>query len=118
MSIFYHLSSELRSYRAATKAGEAKADATRAVREVEELERRLERALLVCEAMWTIMREKLGLSDEELIERIKEVDLSDGKLDGRVRRRGTYCPSCGRLVPSKFHRCMYCGEEIEFDPFA
>ena len=85
---------------------------------VSEVDARLERTLLAVEAMWTLLREKLGLSDLELVERINELDVSDGKLDGRVRKTPVSCPACGRAMSRKFPRCMYCGQAVVHDPFA
>ena len=85
---------------------------------VGEVDARLDRTLLAFEAMWTLLREKLGLSDLELVERINELDLSDGKLDGRVRKTPVSCPSCGRTMSRKFTKCMYCGQAVVHDPFA
>jgi hypothetical protein len=83
-----------------------------------ELEARLDRTALACEAMWTILRDKLGLTDEQLIERINDVDLSDGQLDGKVRKSPVSCPRCGRTMSRKFPKCMYCGQPVVHDPFA
>ncbi len=85
---------------------------------VSELSQRLDRAMLACEAMWTILREKLNLTDAELIDRINAVDLSDGKLDGKVRKSAVSCPQCGRTMSAKMSKCMYCGQPVVQDPFA
>ncbi len=106
------------SYAAATDAAEAKGDARRAQRNLGELDARLDRTLLACEAMWTLLRDKLGVSDLALIERINDLDLSDGKLDGKVRKTPVSCPSCGRTLSRKFPKCMYCGQQVMHDPFA
>ena len=86
---------------------------------VEELEARLDRATLACEAMWTILRDKFGLSDAQLAERINDIDLSDGQLDGKVRKTAIPCPKCGKKNAPRFSKCMYCGTPIVgSDPFA
>lgn len=85
---------------------------------VEELEARLSRSLLACEAMWTLLRDKLGVSEEEFLERINEIDLSDGKLDGKVRRTAVACPQCKRTISRRFPHCMYCGQPIAHEPFS
>ena len=54
----------------------------------------------------------------ELIERIKEIDLSDGKMDGKARRSVMECPHCNRTISMRYQRCIYCGEFVEHDPFA
>jgi hypothetical protein len=99
-------------------AARAEGKARRVGTDVAELEARLDRTLLACEAMWTILRDKLGVTDEQLIERINDVDLSDGQLDGKVRKTPGSCPSCGRTISRKFPKCMYCGQAIVHDPFA
>ena len=96
----------------------ARRSATDAQIRADELEARCERALLVCEALWTIMRDKLGVPEEELVNRVNEIDLSDGKLDGKVRRTAVQCRKCGKKVARRFQRCMYCATPIETDPFS
>ena len=98
-------------------AARASGAAHRAQSKVEQLETRLDRALMTMEAMWTLMSERLGITDDELQERIVEIDLTDGILDGRVRRPAAECHACKRRIPRRFTRCMYCGVEIEQDPF-
>ena len=85
---------------------------------VSELSQRLDRAMLACEAMWTILRDKLNLTDAELVDRINAVDLSDGQLDGKVRKPVVSCPKCGRTMSAKMSKCMYCGTPVVQDPFA
>jgi hypothetical protein len=99
-------------------AVQAHGAARKAGSQVKELESRLDRALLACEAMWTLVRDKLGVTDGELFDRINEIDLSDGKLDGKVRKTAVSCPSCGRTIASRHARCMYCGQAVMKDPFA
>lgn len=82
-----------------------------------ELEAQCDRALLVCEALWTIMRDKLGVPEEELVSRVNEIDLSDGKLDGKVRRSAVQCKKCGKNVARRFQKCIYCGTPIDQDLF-
>jgi hypothetical protein len=116
MSIFYSGGMGY-NFVTAAEASEAKHAARRAGREADDLGARLERALLACEAMWSMMRDKLGVTDEELIHRINEIDLSDGKLDGKVRRPAVTCPKCNRVIPRRNPKCMYCGQAIMQDPF-
>ena len=92
-------------------------EAAAAKRSAEQLEARLDRALLTMEAMWSLLRDKLGTTDEELLGRVVDIDLSDGVLDGKVRRPALQCPQCERRIPRRFARCMYCGCEIRHDPF-
>ena len=98
-------------------ASQASGAASRAQSKAEQAEVRLERALMTMEAMWTLMSERLGITDDELQERIVEIDLTDGILDGRVRRPAAECHACKRRIPRRFTRCMYCGVDVEKDPF-
>lgn len=91
--------------------------AERAQRAAEQLEARLERALLTMEAMWSLLRDRLQVTDEQLVDRVVEIDLTDGVLDGKIRREALQCPQCERRIPRRFPRCMYCGQEIRHDPF-
>lgn len=99
-------------------AGDAKSKASEAKTSVDELSARLDRTVMACEALWTFVHEKLGVSEQEFIDRVNEIDLSDGQLDGKVRRTPSTCSSCGRKVASRFPKCMYCGEKITNKPFA
>ena len=72
---------------------------------------------MVCMALWTFIKEKDGLADEQLAKRVEEIDLSDGKLDGKVSVQNVECSSCGRKISLKHNRCLYCGLEIKSDPF-
>jgi len=103
---------------AAKDAASAGAAADRARRYTETIEDRLERALLTCEALWTLLRDKLQLTDEELLDRIADIDLSDGQLDGKVRRQPLACPKCNRKIGPRFNKCLYCGQLVIKDPFA
>lgn len=103
---------------AAAEAADASSAARSARSKVGDLEMRVERMQMVCEAMWTLLREKTGLSELDLLNRVNEMDLSDGKLDGKVRRTGHKCPSCNRVIGPRFAQCMYCGQAIQHNPFA
>ncbi len=81
------------------------------------LEKRLDRAMLACEALWSIVREKLNVTDEQLAQRMNDLDLSDGVLDGKARKTAVACPKCGRTIKRSLPKCMYCGQPIVHDPF-
>jgi len=76
-----------------------------------ELNRRMDSLLLINMAMWSILEQKLGVTEEELSQRITDIDLRDGKLDGRVGTSAQECPTCGRVMSVRHQRCMYCGQE-------
>jgi hypothetical protein len=56
-----------------------------------DLSRRLEKLSLVCRAMWTLIQERSNISEKELLERTTEIDLLDGRADGRVSVPAQQC---------------------------
>ena len=92
--------------------------ANEAISRSEETQRRLDRSMLALEALWELVQEKLDLSDEDLADRIVEIDMRDGKLDNKRRTDPAVCPQCERVVSIRFYKCLYCGEAIAKDPFA
>ncbi len=118
MSMFWALASHGTARRAQVEAAGASREARAAQTSASDLEDRLERALMACEALWSLVRDKLELIDLQLIDRINELDLSDGKLDGKVRKTAVTCPSCNRTIARRFPKCMYCGQAVVHDPFA
>jgi hypothetical protein len=82
---------------------------------IERLEDRLERLHLANIALWSLLREQAELTDVALIERIKELDLQDGALDGRLDRPPAECKECKRVLPARHNRCMYCGADGPYE---
>ena len=80
-----------------------------------ELDARVDRLLLVIEAMWGMMKEQ-GLTDEQLAARIAEIDNSDGVIDGRRVVPALTCKSCGSKVMGGLPRCQICGTETGVVP--
>ena len=103
---------------AATTAADASRKAADATSKANEVEAKCDKALLVCEAMWTLLRDKLGVTEQELVDRVNDIDLSDGRLDGKVRRPAVECANCHRKIARRFQRCLYCGHAIDHAPFS
>ena len=96
----------------------AGAEARKAVSEVENLKYDVERLLIITEALWTILKEQHGYDDNELIRRVAEIDLRDGKLDGKLTKEPpTECPHCHRTMIKRRPYCMYCGKPVAVNPF-
>jgi hypothetical protein len=87
---------------------DASANARRGERETAELRETVDRLVLACEAMWALLGERAGLSQEDLLAKVREIDLLDGTLDGRLRRQSKNCPSCRRANSARRLRCLYC----------
>ena len=80
---------------------------------VRALEQKLERATLLNQALWEILRDKAGLTDDDLVKKAQEIDLRDGVKDGKITAQAVRCPKCKRVVNSRHGKCLYCG--LEFD---
>lgn len=74
------------------------------------LEAKLNRLELVCAAMHSLLQQKLGITDTELAARVKELDILDGKIDGRMKLPPTTCPKCNRTISGHRGYCIYCGK--------
>jgi hypothetical protein len=118
MSTFWAVTRLADGMAATSRAGDAARQAREAQSQAAEVEAKCDRALLVCEALWTILRDKFGVSEEELVQRVNDIDLTDGRLDGKVRKPKAHsCPSCGRTIAKRFPKCIYCGQPVVHDPF-
>lgn len=73
------------------------------------LEDRVERLLIVNEAMWELCSERLGITEEELSARAAAIDGRDGTMDGRRPRPQRRCGACDAVVPSTRPTCAFCG---------
>jgi hypothetical protein len=75
------------------------------------LDARLSKLSLICRAMWSLMEQKLGVTEEDLLKRITEID-------GKVTKPALQCPKCKNVVCRKFNRCLFCGYKVPNpDPF-
>ena len=90
-----------------TQATEATNRANAAEMRVRELEHRVERLALACNAMWSLLRTQTGLTDQQLQEKIQQTDAADG-VAGHARNM-QQCPGCGRQVSPRKGKCIYCG---------
>lgn len=96
------------------EAVSAKHAASRAEQRIKLLEANLAKSLMICEALWELLAEKTGLTEDDLYNKLHEVDMRDGVLDGKNQRSSaTECPSCGRKVSGRHSACLYCGEIID-----
>lgn len=84
-----------------------------------DVDERIDRVVLLVEAMWAVLREH-GVSDEDLAAKLMELDQSDGTIDGRRTPAPSTCRSCGSKVAAGLPACQFCGTEVphqDEDPF-
>ncbi len=108
-----HQQMSLRHLRAGQASAEtAQLHRTEAMRDdVEALEDRIERLLLLTDALWDLASERLGLTDAQLSARIVELDQASGAVDGRRHRPLRRCGACDAAVPHGRPACAFCGAD-------
>jgi hypothetical protein len=109
--IFGHGGSGVGSGASASESARAAAAAGSAKRDVAHMEDRIERLSLVCMAMWSLIQDKTRLTEEDLMERVRMIDLMDGVEDGKAARTVQKCHACNRTMSPKHQRCLYCGAQ-------
>ncbi|MBC8351273.1 MAG: hypothetical protein H8E66_04770 [Planctomycetes bacterium] len=102
---------------AQSSAADAYRRADQVRRDVDQSQTTIDALALSCAAMWELLSEKLGVTEEELMSKIEEIDLRDGKLDGKISGAKLACSSCGRSNNAKRGRCLYCGTALPRSPF-
>ena len=90
----------------------ARRQARDAQRDADDLCDRVDRLALMVMAMWSLTAEKLGISEEEFKARVEKIDLSDGKLDGKISPHIGECPNCKRQLSKRNRNCIYCGYKL------
>lgn len=86
--------------------------ASRVVQDTGKNTRDIDQLTLACQAMWELIREKMGFTDEQLRQKISEIDLRDGLKDVKIGMEMIICPSCARDTNTIHSACTYCGCEI------
>jgi hypothetical protein len=100
-------------------ASDARRESTSTLLRTESTNDRIDALLLMNMAMWSILQDKLGVPDEQLMRRVQEIDLRDGKLDGKPPAIAVRCTKCGREQSPRHKKCLYCGGEVSKpSPFA
>jgi len=100
------------------QANTAASDARKARSEMDRLSTRVDRLAMMTEALWLLLRDRFDVPEDDLVSIARDLDLSDGVLDGRVRKKAAACPACRRMVGQHHERCIYCGTEMPRAPFA
>jgi len=80
--------------------------------ELKALQRQVDRMALACQALWEIIREHSDFKEEDLEKKMLEIDLRDGKTDGKIGALVLNCPACGSKTNSKRPTCIICGAPV------
>lgn len=89
---------------------QAQAARTVSLQELARADERIDKLVLLAHAMWTLVAEKTGLTEADLLKRVTELDGQDGTIDGRITRPPVRCSKCDAVISRKFNRCLFCGQ--------
>jgi hypothetical protein len=85
---------------------------------VRDLKARVDKLEVIAEALWELLQENTNLSDTDMLEKVTQVDLKDGKYDHQKRKLiAKKCSRCGRMSNKRHTQCLYCGEVHLIGPF-
>ena len=80
---------------------------------LDQMDDKIESLALVCQSMWELLSAEVPDAEQKLTAKIQEVDLRDGRQDGKLGRIETHCNQCKRPLHKRHRRCLYCGESLE-----
>lgn len=110
--MFWELYQQSNIRNAHSSAGRARATADQASRQGERLEEKVDALALACQSLWEIVRETTDFTEDHLLAKMEQIDLRDGKSDGKMSPVGQTCDDCGRKTSRRRDNCIYCGEQI------
>lgn len=113
--MFWEFYQQRMIHNADARAGRAEVRAENVGRTLDRLEDKVDALALTCQALWELLEERTNLTENELMAKMNEIDLRDGRADGRMGTGGQACPKCGRTLSRRRHTCMYCGEAVGKD---
>jgi ribosomal protein S27AE len=89
----------------------AKGGALAAKERSDQLEAKIDKLSLICQAMWALLEEHTTFTEAHLLAKVQEIDMEDGVLDGKRAVGPKVCPQCQRTFAAKHPRCLYCGAD-------
>ena len=95
------------------KASNASLAARGNSQDIDSIEKRLDTLSLATHAMWEILSEKYGITEEILLAKMEDIDLRDGITDGKYQMaNSSKCPDCGHKVIKRRTNCYWCGATL------
>ena len=76
---------------------------------IDSLEAKIDGLTLTCRALFEILESQNAITEDQLVDKMVEIDLRDGTKDGRITPARKICTGCGRGTAPNRTRCMYCG---------
>jgi hypothetical protein len=92
-----------------------KSKASEASQDIRQLRQQVDKLRLICRALCEVLINETPLTEDALLDLIDEIDLRDGKMDGRMKQAPTKCSACERTIGIGRPKCQYCGADAEYD---
>jgi hypothetical protein len=108
----YHAGNRTASRSASLARSAAVADGTLHTNRIEDVNERIDQLAMVVRGMWALLEEG-GVTTEQLLAKLEELDMQDGVADGKVTLGPVDCPSCDSRVAPGLTRCQFCGADID-----
>lgn len=89
----------------------AATDGTSPINRIEDLDERIDKLAMIVRAIWALLEGK-GLTADQLIAKLEEIDGLDGMIDSQLRPRVLECPSCQSKVAVGLEACQFCGTKV------
>lgn len=89
----------------------AKTPTVQTLPEYEKLADEIHHLKMVLESVWNLLKEKTGLSDEDLKQELKEIKFKNAEAAAKSEP-GT-CSNCGKTIAQDSTKCVFCGRVQE-----
>lgn len=70
---------------------------------------KVDRLILLCQAMFELMQQTTGVTEEQLNAKVAEIHHREGLGGSLMTPKGTPCPKCGAIMSPQFGGCQFCG---------
>ena len=106
----YSAGSKTASRAASLARSAASADGLIHSNRIEDLNERIDAMAMMMRGMWALLEEQ-GMTAEQLMAKLEELDNADGVADGKMQSSPVPCRSCDSKIPPGLTKCQYCGAD-------
>lgn len=103
---------EIRLNHQSARQDDADSTLNRTSLDLDDLARQVRKMALVNQALYELLKERTGITDEDLRRRVREIDLRDGTADGKLGAAPLRCPKCRGAVTVGGLSCPTCGATV------
>src|SRR5882724_3956820 len=110
MGIFWNMYTMQDRIDTSIRSEQGLATAEDAQNRVSVLEWKVNKLILINMALVELLTAHAGLTEAQVLEKMQEIDLRDGKPDGKMSESvAAACEECGKTYSKKHNHCLYCG---------